>query len=95
MLPRLPPPFWPSLKSALQASLLRLRHPRRRDVLLLLALLPALLILWILALIPFTPGISDIRKAREEVPAQVLSADGKELAEFKRGNRDWVSLDAI
>jgi penicillin-binding protein 1A len=92
---RLPTPLLPALRSALRPLLLRLRHPTRRGVLLALATPPALLILWVLVLIPFTPGISDIRKARVEAPAVVLSEDGKELAEFKRGNRDWVPLDAI
>jgi penicillin-binding protein 1A len=53
------------------------------------------LFLYILLLIPFTPAISDIRKARLEQPAQVLSADGKELAVFKRANREWVPLSDI
>ena len=92
---RLPSPFWPWFKSVARAALLRLRHPRRRDLLLLLLLPPALLFLWVLVLIPFTPSISDIRKAREEAPTLVLTSDGKTLAEFKRGNRDWVPLEAI
>ena len=86
---------WSSLKPALHTVWQRLRHPSRRDVLIALAIPPALLLAWVLVLIPFTPGISDIRKAREEAPTQVLSADGKPLAEFKRGNRDWVPLEAI
>jgi penicillin-binding protein 1A len=56
------------------------------------ALLP---IIYVLAWIPFTPGISDIRKAKAEQPTVVLSADGKELAVFKRANRDWVKLADI
>ncbi|WP_374515266.1 penicillin-binding protein 1A [Niveibacterium sp.] len=95
MPPHLPTPLLPWLKSALGALWQRLRHPSRRDVLIALATPPALLLAWVLVLIPFTPGISDIRKAREEAPTQVLSADGKPLAEFKRGNRDWVPLEAI
>ncbi|MCX9155757.1 transglycosylase domain-containing protein [Niveibacterium sp. 24ML] len=86
---------WSAVKPALQALWQRLRHPRRRDILIALATPPALLLAWVLLLIPFTPGISDICKAREEAPTQVLTADGKALAEFKRGNRDWVALDAI
>lgn len=60
-----------------------------------LAALPALLLLYLLLLIPFTPGISDIRKAKSEQPAQVLSADGKELAVYRWANRDWVKLADI
>ncbi|MDO9164926.1 MAG: transglycosylase domain-containing protein, partial [Rhodoferax sp.] len=73
----------------------RLRRPTRREVAWALAAVPALLLLYVLVLIPFTPSISDIRKARQEQPAQVLSADGKLLAEFKWANRAWVSLDDI
>jgi penicillin-binding protein 1A len=46
-----------------------------------------------LALVPFTPGISDIRKAKTEQPAQLMSADGKLLAEYRWANREWVALD--
>lgn len=51
--------------------------------------------LYVLALIPFTPAISDIRKARIDQPARILFSDGKPLAEFKRDNRQWVSLKNI
>ena len=55
----------------------------------------ALLVLYTIVLIPFTPGIADIRKAKAETPSVLLSADGKELAVFKRMNREWVELDRI
>ncbi|MBF3539845.1 transglycosylase domain-containing protein [Burkholderia pseudomallei] len=77
------------------AVLHRLRHPTRRGVLLAVAALPALCVLYVLALIPFTPSIGDIRKARVDAPAQILSADGKLLAEFKPSNREWVPLADI
>ncbi|CAG9168681.1 Biosynthetic peptidoglycan transglycosylase [Cupriavidus respiraculi] len=73
----------------------RLRHPTWRGVAIAAGAVPALLAVYALILIPFTPGISDIRKAKLEQPAQVLSADGKELAVFKRANRDWVKLADI
>ena len=73
----------------------RLRHPTRRDVLRALVALPALLVLYTLLLIPFTPSISDIRKAGSEQPAQILSADGRKLTEFKQSNRQWVALKEI
>jgi len=76
----------------LQPLLARLRRPTRRGVALAVAAVPASLLLYSLILIPFTPGISDIRKARLEQPARVLSADGKELAVFKWANREWVGL---
>ncbi|MBF6630395.1 MAG: transglycosylase domain-containing protein [Comamonas sp.] len=57
--------------------------------------LPAAGILYVLLLIPFTPSISDIRKAKLEQPALVLTADGKEMAIFKRSNRQWVGLEQV
>jgi len=57
--------------------------------------LPLLALAYVLLLIPFTPGIRDIRKAKVEQPARVLSADGKELAVFKWANRQWVGLADI
>src|SRR5687768_11378051 len=66
------------------------RHPWRA-----VFALPLLLALYVLALYPFTPSIGDIRKSKQESPTIVLSADGKELAVFKRANRDWVKLSDI
>jgi penicillin-binding protein 1A len=73
----------------------RLRHPTRRGVALTLAALPLLVLLYVLILIPFTPSIRDIQKSRSQQPAVLLSVDGKELAVFKRANRDWVKLSDI
>lgn len=73
----------------------RLRHPTWRGVALSIAAIPALVLLYVLILIPFTPGIGDIRKAKIEQPAQIYSADGKLLAEFKPTNRVWVKLSDI
>src|SRR3954447_11335486 len=66
------------------------RHPVRAAL-----LLPVLLLAYVLVLIPFTPSISDLRKAKSEVPSVVLSSDGVVLAEFKRVNRQWVPLAKI
>ncbi len=74
---------------------LRLRHPTRRGIAMALAAAPTLLLLYTLLLVPFTPGISDIRKANLDQPAQILFADGKKLAEFKPSNRQWVRLQDI
>ncbi|MGE5386412.1 MAG: penicillin-binding protein 1A [Betaproteobacteria bacterium] len=71
------------------------RHPTRRGVLLTMAAVPALFLLYVLILIPFTPSISNIRKTSSEQPAQILSADDKKLAEFKQSNREWVKLAEI
>ena len=67
---------------------------RAHPVLAALAV-PAVLILYVLALIPFTPSISDITRAKSATPTVVVSADGVVLAEFKRVNRQWVPLDRI
>ncbi|HZY16215.1 MAG TPA: transglycosylase domain-containing protein [Ramlibacter sp.] len=66
------------------------RHPVRAGL-----LVPAFLLAYLLVLIPFTPSISDLRKAKSEVPSVVVSADGVTLAEFKRVNRRWVPLARI
>jgi len=66
------------------------RHPVRAAL-----LPPALLAAWLLLLVPFTPSISDLRKAKSEVPTVVMSADGVVLAEFRRMNREWVPLARI
>ena len=62
---------------------------------LTLSALPALVLAYLLVMLMFTPGIGDIRKSKQEQPSVVLSADGKELAVFKRANRDWVKLSEI
>ena len=66
------------------------RHPVRAGL-----LLPLLLPLYALVLVPFTPGISELRKARIESPSVLLSTDGMVLAEYRRINREWVALDKI
>ncbi|HEX5698422.1 MAG TPA: transglycosylase domain-containing protein [Rhodoferax sp.] len=53
------------------------------------------MLLYVLLLIPFTPGIGDLRKAKSEAPSQLVATDGTVLAEYKRVNRQWVSLDKI
>jgi penicillin-binding protein 1A len=67
----------------------------RRHPLKTVAAVPLALALYVAALYPFTPGIGDIKKAKQESPSVVLSADGKELAVFRRANRDWVKLSDI
>jgi penicillin-binding protein 1A len=73
----------------------RLGRWMRRHPFKLAAIVPLAAAAYIAALYPFTPSIGDIRKARQESPSIVLSADGKELAEFRRANRDWVALSDI
>ena len=57
--------------------------------------LPALVLLYVLVLIPFTPGVGDLRKAKSELPSVLLASDGSVLAEYRRSNRRWVALDKI
>src|SRR5215203_694425 len=66
------------------------RHPVRTAL-----GVPGLVLLYVLVLIPFTPGISDLSKAKSATPSVVLSSDGVVLAEFKRINREWVPLEKI
>ncbi len=73
----------------------RLRHPTWRGALIGLAVIPVLMVLYVLLLIPFTPSISDLQKAKTAKPSIVMSADGQELASFKRANREWVKLEDI
>ena len=56
---------------------------------------PLALVAYAAALYPFTPSIGDIKKSKQESPTVVLSADGKELAVFRRANRDWVKLSDV
>jgi penicillin-binding protein 1A len=55
----------------------------------------ALLCLYTLVLIPFTPSIDDLRKAKIDQPSVLVSADGRRLASFKPMNRDWVRLNQV
>lgn len=55
----------------------------------------ALLCAYAVILIPFTPSISDIRKAKIDQPSVLISSDGKRLATFKPMNREWVRLNQI
>lgn len=91
---------WLGVLSALRRGLAGLPAlPERwlsgRTALWALAAVPLALLLYVLVLIPFTPAISDIRKAKNDQPAQLVSADGRLLAEYRWVNREWVPLDQI
>src|SRR5215212_2731539 len=73
----------------------RLLGIMRRNKVYTAAAIPALILLYVLALIPFTPSIEHLRKAKSATPSVVLSNDGVVLAEFKRLNREWVPLEKI
>ena len=59
------------------------------------ALALALLCAYAVILIPFTPSISNIRKAKIDRPSVLMSADGKRLATLKPMNREWVRLNQV
>jgi penicillin-binding protein 1A len=82
-------------QTLLQTAAHHVRHPTRRGIAIAIAALPALALLYVLLLVPFTPSISDLQKVKTAKPSVLMSADGKELAVFKRANRDWVKLAAI
>ena len=55
----------------------------------------AMLIMYILILIPLTPGIKDLKQARAAKASTLLSADGRQLASFEEGLHERVKLDKI
>jgi penicillin-binding protein 1A len=55
----------------------------------------ALLCAYAVILIPFTPSIANLRKAKIDQPSVLMSADGKRLATFKPMNREWVRLNQV
>jgi penicillin-binding protein 1A len=55
----------------------------------------ALLCAYAVILIPFTPSIADLRKAKIDQPSMLVSSDGKRLATFKPMNREWVGLNRV
>ncbi len=54
-----------------------------------------LLVAYALLLIPFTPAVDKLLKARSERPSVLLAADGSLLATFRRSNREWLPLERI
>ena len=80
-----------------RAHLLRY-PPAQRYMLMALwasAAVAGLLLLYILILIPLTPGISDLRQARSAAPSRLVASDGKQLATFENGLQERVKLDKI
>jgi penicillin-binding protein 1A len=55
----------------------------------------ALLSAYAIILIPFTPSISDLRKAKIDQPSVLISSDGRRLATLKPMNREWVRLNRV
>ena len=55
----------------------------------------AVLIMYLAWLIPATPSIADLRKARVIEPSVLLAADGTHLATFRRAQQEWVDLAQV
>jgi penicillin-binding protein 1A len=57
------------------------------------------LLLYALALIPFTPTIDGeadaVLAARDVKPSVLLAADGTVIARFRRANQEWIALDQV
>jgi len=79
-----------TVEQARRAAAAARRHPVRTAL-----IVPALCLLYVLLLIPFTPSIGDLRRAKNEQPSVLLASDGTVIAEYKRINRQWVTLDKI
>jgi penicillin-binding protein 1A len=55
----------------------------------------ALLVVYTLLLIPFTPSVDNVRNARSERPSVLLAADGSVIATYRRLNREWIPLERV
>ncbi|MFN3791761.1 penicillin-binding protein 1A [Massilia sp.] len=51
--------------------------------------------LYLVILIPLTPGIDDLRQASTARPSVILSSDGKELGSFEKGLQERIKLSQI
>jgi penicillin-binding protein 1A len=86
--------YWSVLTDSSAGRTRRLRHAAGGIGVLAVAFI-VLLAAYALLLIPFMPSARDLRSAKAEYPAVLRSADGKELAVFRRLNREWVKLSRI
>ena len=57
--------------------------------------LVVLFAIYVAALFPLTPAIEDVKQARAARPTVVLSADGRELANFEQGLQEKVRLSQV
>ena len=64
-------------------------------VAVLLAMVALLVAGTLAVLVPLTPSVDNVLKARDEHPSVLLAADGSVLATFRRMNREWIALDAV
>jgi penicillin-binding protein 1A len=61
----------------------------------LAALVLVLLCAYAMILVPFTPSIADLQKAKIDQPSMLISSDGKRLATYKPMNREWIRLGRV
>jgi penicillin-binding protein 1A len=54
-----------------------------------------MLCVYAVVLIPFTPSIADLQKAKIDQPSMLISSDGKRIATYKPMNREWVRLNRV
>lgn len=54
-----------------------------------------LLVVYALALIPFTPAVDHVGRAPNERPSVLLAADGSTIATYRRVNREWIPLAKV
>jgi penicillin-binding protein 1A len=74
-------------------------RPRHQQLLLIglwsfTALLVALIV-YLLILIPLTPGIADLKQVSSARPTVILSSDGQELGTFEQGLQERVKLSQV
>ncbi|MBY0410781.1 MAG: transglycosylase domain-containing protein [Burkholderiaceae bacterium] len=84
-----------SLKIRAAQWLARIPPSVRRALLVLVIAAPVVALAYVAALVPLTPGVAEMKRAKSELPAQLMSADGKLLAEYRWANREWVPLNKI
>jgi penicillin-binding protein 1A len=74
-------------------------RPRHQQVLLVgllsFAALAAALIVYLIILIPLTPGIADLKQVSSARPTVIMSADGKELGTFEQGLQERIKLAQV
>ena len=61
----------------------------------LAALGVTMLCVYTVMLIPFTPSIADLQKAKIDQPSMLISSDDKRIATYKPMNREWVGLSRV
>jgi penicillin-binding protein 1A len=89
---------WMQERYARGRAYLMARPPLKRAGLIVLGSMAALfafVLVYILILIPMTPGIKDLKQARAAKASTLVSSDGKQLASFDQGLHERVKLDQI